>query len=121
MQRLFALLLLAALGLLVVFGSSGYAVEIGQPGYAWKNLPGTDGKDHSLSDLKKADVVVVCFTCNHCPVAVAYEQPPLPGHGGPDRHGHQFFPVDPRKGRGLYLSGHLQPVGPHQPYETIPL
>ncbi len=40
----------------------------------WNDLPGTDGKKHSLRDLKSADVVVVVFFCNHCPVAKAYEQ-----------------------------------------------
>jgi peroxiredoxin len=35
---------------------------------------GVDGKDYSLKGaLKDAKGVVVCFTCNNCPVAVAYE------------------------------------------------
>ena len=37
-------------------------------------LPGVDGKDHSLADFKDARVLVVLFTCNHCPTAQAYEQ-----------------------------------------------
>ena len=40
---------------------------------AWENLEGTDGKKHSLVDLKDRDLVVVVFTCNSCPVAAAYE------------------------------------------------
>jgi len=37
-------------------------------------LPGVDGKQYALADLlKKNKAVVVVFTCNHCPVAVAYE------------------------------------------------
>jgi peroxiredoxin len=40
---------------------------------AWENLEGTDGKKHSLADLKDKDLVVVLFTCNSCPVAEAYE------------------------------------------------
>ena len=40
---------------------------------AWKDLPGVDGKPHSLSDLKDQSVVVVVFTCNSCPFAVDYE------------------------------------------------
>ncbi len=32
-----------------------------------------DGKDVSLDDYKSSEVVVVIFTCNGCPVAVAYE------------------------------------------------
>ncbi|MBW8002430.1 MAG: redoxin domain-containing protein [Planctomycetes bacterium] len=38
------------------------------------NLPGVDGKNHKLSDYSKSDVLVVIFTCNHCPTAQAYEQ-----------------------------------------------
>lgn len=37
------------------------------------NLPGIDGKFHQLSDYSDADVLVVNFTCNHCPTAQAYE------------------------------------------------
>jgi peroxiredoxin len=38
----------------------------------WADLAGTDGKKHALADLT-ADVVVLVFTCNSCPVAVGYE------------------------------------------------
>lgn len=31
------------------------------------SLPATDGKTYSLSDFADADVLVVFFTCNHCP------------------------------------------------------
>jgi len=37
------------------------------------SLPGTDGKTYSLSSFSKADVLVIVFTCNHCPTAQAYE------------------------------------------------
>ncbi len=37
------------------------------------DLPGVDGKNYSLQDFKNADVLVVLFTCNHCPTAQAYE------------------------------------------------
>jgi peroxiredoxin len=46
--------------------------NIGDAGPAWKDLPGTDGKSHSLADLEQK-VVVVVFTCNSCPVATDYE------------------------------------------------
>ncbi len=36
-------------------------------------LPGVDGKDHSLADFKAAKVLVVAFTCNHCPAAIGSE------------------------------------------------
>jgi thiol-disulfide isomerase/thioredoxin len=37
------------------------------------NLPGTDGKYYSLNSFKAAKILVVIFTCNHCPTAQAYE------------------------------------------------
>jgi thiol-disulfide isomerase/thioredoxin len=37
-------------------------------------LPGVDGKDHALADFKEAKLLLVLFTCNHCPTAQAYEE-----------------------------------------------
>ncbi|SEF82443.1 redoxin domain-containing protein [Algoriphagus boritolerans] len=37
------------------------------------NLPDVDGKFHSLEDYADSEVLVVNFTCNHCPTAQAYE------------------------------------------------
>jgi peroxiredoxin len=37
-------------------------------------LPGVDGIDHKLSDYASSPVLVVVFTCNHCPIAQMYEQ-----------------------------------------------
>jgi peroxiredoxin len=37
------------------------------------NLPGTDGRFYTLKSFEKADVLVIIFTCNHCPTAQAYE------------------------------------------------
>lgn len=39
----------------------------------WASLTGIDDQPHSLADLTDAKAVVVVFTCNTCPVAVAYE------------------------------------------------
>ena len=36
-------------------------------------LPGVDGKYYSLEDFKEKKVVVVMFSCNHCPYVKAYE------------------------------------------------
>jgi peroxiredoxin len=36
------------------------------------SLPGVDGKTHALKDFAGAKVLVVIFTCNHCPTANAY-------------------------------------------------
>jgi peroxiredoxin len=37
------------------------------------SLPGVDGKTYSLSSFAEARVLVIVFTCNHCPTAQAYE------------------------------------------------
>lgn len=37
------------------------------------NLPGVDGKTHRLADYSSAKVLVIVFTCNHCPTAQLYE------------------------------------------------
>lgn len=37
------------------------------------NLPGVDGKMHSLSEYNSAPLLMIVFTANHCPTAQAYE------------------------------------------------
>lgn len=37
------------------------------------SLKGVDGKTYSLQSFKDAQVLVIVFTCNHCPTAQAYE------------------------------------------------
>jgi peroxiredoxin len=36
-------------------------------------LPGVDGKTYTLSSFNKSKLLVIVFTCNHCPTAQAYE------------------------------------------------
>jgi thiol-disulfide isomerase/thioredoxin len=49
------------------------AVAVGEPAPHWKDLEGVDGQKHGSDELKDAKATVVVFTCNHCPVAQAYE------------------------------------------------
>lgn len=37
-------------------------------------LPNVDGKYVSIDDFKDSEVLVINFTCNHCPTAQAYEE-----------------------------------------------
>jgi peroxiredoxin len=37
-------------------------------------LPGVDGQIHKLSDYASSPVLMVVFTCNHCPIAQMYER-----------------------------------------------
>jgi peroxiredoxin len=67
------LLLVAACALAAAVSCTATsALEIGQQGPDF-TLAGTDGRVYSLATFKDAKVVVVVFTCNHCPVAQAYE------------------------------------------------
>ncbi len=38
------------------------------------DLPGVDGKNHSLAEFAEASLLVVAFTCNHCPYVVGSEE-----------------------------------------------
>ncbi len=72
--RLFALAITALITLPV---PESLAVDVtplslGSPAPDFQ-LPGVDGKDHRLSDFASAKVLVIIFTCNHCPTAQAYE------------------------------------------------
>jgi thiol-disulfide isomerase/thioredoxin len=75
----FSLILVSALGNEIGsvrkdswFASEHPTLPIGSPAPPF-TLPGTDGRTYSLSSFSKADVLVVVFTCNHCPTAQAYE------------------------------------------------
>jgi thiol-disulfide isomerase/thioredoxin len=37
------------------------------------SLPGVDGKTYTLTSFKNKNILVIVFTCNHCPTAQAYE------------------------------------------------
>jgi peroxiredoxin len=47
-------------------------LQIGDPAPAF-SLPGTDGRTYSLDGLADKPVLVVVFSCNHCPYVQAYE------------------------------------------------
>src|SRR5919205_800015 len=48
-------------------------LEIGATAPDFK-LPGVDGKTYTLASFKNANILVIIFTCNHCPTAQAYEE-----------------------------------------------
>jgi peroxiredoxin len=53
--------------------SEAKPLAVSDPAPAWEGLIGVDDKNHGLGDHADAKAVVVVFTCNHCPVAQAYE------------------------------------------------
>src|SRR5262245_48711336 len=73
MKRIHAVIAAVVLATPIGAGEFNKKLNVGDAAPQWKDLPGTDGKMHSLADLKDKDVVVVVFTCNSCPIAVAYE------------------------------------------------
>src|ERR1700752_2895770 len=48
-------------------------LAIGSPAPNFE-LPGVDGAVHKLADYSSSQVLVVVFTCNHCPIAQMYER-----------------------------------------------
>ena len=63
----------AMVALLVAGGCYAAELAIGDAAPDWSGIVGTDDKEHSLSDYEDAKLIVLVFTCNHCPVAKAYE------------------------------------------------
>jgi len=48
-------------------------VPLGTPAYDF-NLPGVDGKNHTLDDFLETNILVIIFMCNHCPYVKAVLQ-----------------------------------------------
>jgi len=69
MGRFVALLLVS----FVAFADEPHpTLAIGSPAPDF-SLPGIDGKVHKLSDYSASKILVIVFTCNHCPTAQLYE------------------------------------------------
>ncbi len=64
---------LAAAAMLMATSSFAARLNVGDAAPDWSGIIGVDDKQHSLSDYKDAKLIVTVFSCNHCPVAVAYE------------------------------------------------
>jgi peroxiredoxin len=71
LKLLFTLVLLSS-GLFSFADDTNKTLSIGASAPDFK-LRGVDGKTYSLASFKNATVLVVVFTCNHCPTAQAYE------------------------------------------------
>ncbi|MEM6632356.1 MAG: redoxin domain-containing protein [Bacteroidota bacterium] len=65
------------------------------------NLPGTDGVFHSLSEYDAAKVLVIIFTCNHCPTAQAYEDRMIAIADAYKEQGVQVVAISPNSPLGL--------------------
>jgi peroxiredoxin len=50
-----------------------FTLQIGEKAPKF-NLPATDGKTYSLEDFNDAKILVVFFTCNHCPYVIGSDE-----------------------------------------------
>jgi peroxiredoxin len=66
-------------------------------------LPGVDGKTHTLGEFAGAKVLVVLFTCNHCPTAQAYEARLAKFHADYKDRGVALVAISPNDPRGVRL------------------
>ena len=49
-----------------------FTLQLGQPAPNF-DLPGVDGKNYTLGSFKEAKLLIVLFTCNHCPYVIGSE------------------------------------------------
>jgi peroxiredoxin len=78
-------------------------LEIGAQAPDFK-LPGVDGKTYSLASFKDAKVLVIIFTCNHCPTSQAYEERIKKIVTDYKDKGIQVVAISPNSTEGLSLS-----------------
>jgi len=50
-----------------------FTLQLGERAPDFK-LPATDGKTYELSDFDNAEVLVIFFTCNHCPYVIGSDE-----------------------------------------------
>lgn len=68
------------------------------------NLPATDGQFYRLSDFSQASILVIIFTCNHCPTAQAYEDRIKQIVKDYAEKGVQVLAISPNSVRGILLN-----------------
>jgi peroxiredoxin len=78
-------------------------LEIGAQAPDFKLL-GVDGKTYSLASFKDAKILVIIFTCNHCPTSQAYEERIKKIVTDYKNKGVQVVAISPNSTEGLSLS-----------------
>jgi peroxiredoxin len=66
-------------------------------------LPGVDGRTHRLKDFAGAKILVVLFTCNHCPTAQAYEDRIIKLHADYKDRGVALVAISPNDPKAVRL------------------
>jgi peroxiredoxin len=96
--------LAALVGVMAAMLTAGIAygeLKLGDPAPKWSGLSGTDDVQHGLSDYAGAEVLVVVFTCNNCPVAQAYQDRLIALQKDYQPKGVQVVAIDVNKTEGL--------------------
>src|SRR5437660_10327916 len=77
-------------------------LPLGAPAPDFK-LPGVDGRDYTLKDFAAARVLVIIFTCNHCPTAQAYEDRIIKLHADYKDKGVAIVAINPNDPQAVRL------------------
>ena len=67
------------------------------------NLPGVDGKYHKLSDYDSSKLLMIIFTCNHCPAAQSYQDEIMRIVDDYDKKDLQVVCINPNSPLGMTL------------------
>lgn len=70
----FVAVVLLAFPALCLAGKFNRVLSIGDAAPQWRQLTGVDDRTHALTDYADAKLIVLIFTCNHCPVATANQE-----------------------------------------------
>jgi thiol-disulfide isomerase/thioredoxin len=66
-------------------------------------LPGVDGKTYTLANFADAKILVILFTCNHCPTAQAYEDRIIKMYDDYHDKGVALIAINPNDATGIRL------------------
>ena len=108
MKKVLLLLVCICLFGLLVNATEHPTLPIGAAAPAF-NLKGTDQKMHSLQSFAGANILVIIFTCNHCPTAQAYEDRIIALH---NKYAAKGFPV-------VAINSNDKDVVPEDSYEEM--
>lgn len=86
--------LTAVIALLFVFGAKAEGLKIGDRAPDFK-LQNVDGTFVSLDSYKDQKGLIVIFTCNHCPYAIAYEDRIIELHNTFAERGYPVVAINP--------------------------
>lgn len=73
---------------------SGKSLSINDPMPEWGSLAGTDGKHYSAKNFSDRKILVIVFSCNHCPYVQAYEDRVIALQGQYDKKGVQLVAIN---------------------------